>query len=154
MQFFAQLQNKMHWAAHGHTAAEVVFQRISADKAHLGLTHYAGKEPTRKEVVTGKNYLSENELDTLNRLVTSYLEFAELQAKRGRLMKMVDWSNKLDDFLKLSEYDILPHGGKISAEQAKLKAKEEYDKYRRIIDLKPSQVDQDLTDAIKKLDKK
>ncbi len=154
MQFFAQLQNKMHWAAHGHTAAEVIFLRISADKPHLGLTHYAGKEPTRREVVTGKNFLSEDELDTLNRLVTSYLEFAELQAKRGRLMKMIDWTNKLDDFLKLSEYDILPHAGKISAEQAKQRAKQEYDKYRRIIDLTPSQVDQDLTAAIKKLEKK
>ncbi|MGJ8694201.1 MAG: virulence RhuM family protein [Thalassotalea sp.] len=153
MQFFAQVQNKMHWAAHGHTAAEVVFQRISSSKPHLGLTHFAGDEPTRKEVVTGKNYLSEDELDTLNRLVTSYLEFAELQAKRGKLMKMVDWSNKLDDFLKLSEYEILTHAGKISAEQAKLKAKEEYDKYRRVIDLKPNKVDQDLTAAIKKLDK-
>ena len=155
MTFFAQVQNKMHWAAHGHTAAEVVFQRISADKPHLGLTSFAGEEPTRKEVVTGKNYLSEDELDTLNRLVTSYLEFAELQAKRGKLMKMADWSSKLDDFLKLSEYDILTHAGKISAEQAKQKAKQEYDKYRRVIDMQPSQVDRDLEVALKSLtDKK
>ncbi len=155
MKFFAQVQNKMHWAAHGHTAAEVVFQRISADKQHLGLTSFAGEEPTRKEVVTGKNYLSEDELDTLNRLVTSYLEFAELQAKRGKLMKMADWSSKLDDFLKLSEYDILTHAGKISAEQAKQKAKQEYDKYRRVIDMQPSQVDRDLEVALKSLtDKK
>ena len=154
MQFFAQVQNKMHWAAHGHTAAEIVFKRISSDKPHLGLVHFAGDEPTRKEVVTGKNYLSEDELDTLNRLVTSYLEFAELQAKRGKLMKMEDWSSKLDDFLKLSEYDILTHSGKISAEQAKLKAKEEYDKYRRVIDSNPNQVDQDLTAAIKRLNNK
>jgi len=154
MQFFAQVQNKMHWAAHGHTAAEIVFKRISSDKPHLGLVHFAGDEPTRKEVVTGKNYLSEDELDTLNRLVTSYLEFAELQAKRGKLMKMEDWSSKLDDFLKLSEYDILTHAGKISAEQAKLKAKEEYDKYRRVIDSNPNQVDQDLTAAIKRLNNK
>lgn len=145
----------MHWAAHGHTAAEVVFQRISADKLHLGLTSFAGEAPTRKEVVTGKNYLSEDELDTLNRLVTSYLEFAELQAKRGKLMKMADWSSKLDDFLKLSEYDILTHAGKISAEQATQKAKEEYDKYRRVIDMPPSQVDRDLEVALKSLtDKK
>jgi hypothetical protein len=154
MQFFAQVQNKMHWAAHGHTAAEIVFKRISSDKPHLGLVHFAGDEPTRKEVVTGKNYLSEDELDTLNRLVTSYLEFAELQAKRGKLMKMQDWSSKLDDFLKLSEYDIFTHAGKISAEQAKLKAKEEYDKYRRVIDSNPNQVDQDLTAAIKRLNNK
>ncbi len=121
--FFAVVQNKMHWAAHGHTAAEVVFERISSDKPHAGVTNFLGKEPTRKEVVTGKNFLTEQELDTLNRLVTSYLEFAELQAKRGKLMKMVDWKNKLDDFLTLSDFDILTHAGKISADQAKQKAK-------------------------------
>jgi hypothetical protein len=158
MNFFAQVQNKMHWAAHGHTAAEVVFQRIDADKPHLGLTSYAGKnsgkEPTRKEVVTGKNYLSEDELDTLNRLVTSYLEFAELQARNGKLMKMADWASKLNDFLKLSDFDVLTHAGRISAEQAKQKAKQEYDKFRRVIDLKPTQVDKDLADAVKALTNK
>lgn len=158
LQFFAHVQNKMHWAAHGHTAAEVVYERIDADKPHLGLTNYAGKdlgrEPTRKEVVTGKNFLSAAELETLNRLVTSYLEFAELQARNGKLMKMADWSNKLNDFLKLSDFDVLIHAGKISAEQAKQKAKQEYDKFRRVIDLKPSQVDQDLAAAINKLNGK
>ena len=158
MDFFAQVQNKMHWAAHGHTAAEVVFERISAEKPDLGLTHFKGKEtgkaPTRKEAVIGKNYLVEQELDTLNRLVTSYLEFAELQARNGKLMKMDDWANKLNDFLTLSDFDILTHAGKISAEQAKQKAKIEYDKYRRVIDIQPSQVDQDLADAIKRLEKK
>ena len=158
MNFFAQVQNQMHWAAHGHTAAEVVYQRIDADKPHLGLTNYAGKnlgkEPTRKEVVTGKNFLSEQKLDTLNRLVTSYLEFAELQARNGKLMKMVDWATKLNDFLKLSDFDVLPHAGKVSAEQAKQKAKKEYDKFRRLINLTPSQVDQDLADAIKALSNK
>jgi hypothetical protein len=158
MSFFAQVQNKMHWAAHGHTAAEVVFQRIDADKPHLGLTSYAGKdlgkEPTRKEVVTGKNYLSEDELNTLNRLVTSYLEFAELQARNGKLMKMADWASKLNDFLKLSDFDVLTHAGRISAEQAKQKAKQEYDKFRRVIDLKPTQVDKDLADAVKALTNK
>jgi len=162
MQFFAQVQNKMHWAAHGHTAAEIVHQRIDADKPHLGLTNYAGqsadensgKEPTRKEVVVGKNYLSEEELDTLNRLVTSYLEFAELQARNGKLMKMADWANKLNDFLKLSDFDVLTHAGKISAEQAKQKAKVEYDKFRRVIDLQPTQVDKDLADAVQALTNK
>ncbi len=158
MNFFAAVQNKMHWAAHGHTAAEVIFERISSDKPHLGLTNFAnqavGGEPTRKEVVTGKNYLSEPELETLNRLVTSYLEFAELQAKRGKLMKMADWSSKLNDFLKLSDFNILTHAGKISAEQAKQKAKVEYDKYRRVIDLQPSQVDKDLAEALNRITKK
>ncbi|MFV0576804.1 MAG: virulence RhuM family protein [Vibrio sp.] len=107
MQFFAQVQNKIHWAAHGHTAAELIFKRVDGDKPHMGLTNYKGQEPTRKEVITAKNYLSEQELETLNRLVNSYLEFAELQARRGKLMKMADWANKLDDFLKLSDFDIL-----------------------------------------------
>ncbi len=155
MSFFAQVQNKMHWAAHGHTAAELVYERIDAKKPHMGLTNYSGKvsgkEPTRREVVTGKNYLSEQELDILNRLVTSYLEFAELQAKNGKLMKMSDWSSKLNDFLKLSDFDVLTHAGKISADQAKQKAKQQYDEYRRVIDMQPTQVDQDLADAISKL---
>lgn len=155
--FFAQVQNKMHWAAHGHTASEVVFDRIDADKPGLGLTSYQGKEagkaPTRKEVIVGKNYLSEAELDTLNRLVTSYLEFAELQARNGKLMKMSDWANKLNDFLSLSDFDILTHAGKISAEQMKLKAKKEYDKYRNIIDQEPTQIDRDFENAIKRLEK-
>lgn len=154
MQFFAQVQNKMHWAAHGHTAAELIFKRVDGDKPHMGLTSYKGIEPTRKEVVTAKNYLSEQELDTLNRLVNSYLEFAELQARQGKLMKMVDWAVKLDDFLKLSDFDILTHAGKISAEQAKQKAKQEYDKFRRVIDANPTQVDRDLAVALKKLEKK
>ncbi|MAC46769.1 MAG: hydroxyacid dehydrogenase [Oceanospirillum sp.] len=151
MQFFAQVQNKMHWAAHGHTAAELIFERVDGDKPHMGLTSYKGNEPTRKEVVTAKNYLSEQELDTLNRLVNSYLEFAELQARKGKLMRMVDWAAKLDDFLKLSDFEILTHAGKISADQAKQKAKQEYDKFRRVIDAQPAQVDWDLAQALEKL---
>ncbi|WP_350603076.1 virulence RhuM family protein [Pseudoalteromonas sp. SMN1298-MNA-CIBAN-0114] len=149
--FFAKVQNKMHWAAHGNTAAELVFKRIDADKPHLGLTSFAGTEPTRKEVVTGKNYLDEKELDTLNRLVNSYLEFAELQARNGKLMKMADWASKLDDFLRLSDYEVLNHAGNISQAQATEKAKQEYDKYRRVIDAQPSKVDLDLANALKQL---
>ena len=152
--FFAKVQNKIHWAAHGHTAAELVFKRIDADKPHLGLTSFAGTEPTRKEVVTGKNYLDEKELDTLNRLVNSYLEFAELQARNGKLMKMADWASKLDDFLRLSDYEVLNHAGNISQAQATEKAKQEYDKYRRVIDAQPSKVDLDLANALKQLQDK
>lgn len=158
LRFFAGVQNKMHWAAHGHTAAEVIFERISADKPDLGLTNFKGKEsgkaPTRKEVVVGKNYLSEQELDTLNRLVTSYLEFAELQARNGKLMRMADWAKKLNDFLALSDFDILTHAGKVSAAQAKQKAELEYNKFRRIIDVSPTQVDKDLAAVVKQLEKK
>ncbi len=152
--FFAKVQNKMHWAAHGNTAAELVFKRIDADKPHLGLTSFAGTEPTRKEVVTGKNYLDEKELDTLNRLVNYYLEFAELQARNGKLMKMADWASKLDDFLRLSDYEVLNHAGNISQAQATEKAKQEYDKYRRVIDAQPSKVDLDLANALKQLQDK
>jgi hypothetical protein len=130
------------------------YQGVDGDKPHMGLTSYQGKEPTRKEVVTAKNYLSENELDILNRLVNSYLEFAELQARQGKLMKMVDWATKLDDFLKLSDFKVLTHAGKISSEQAKQKAKQEYDKFRRVIDANPTQVDRDLAVALKKLAQK
>ncbi|MEI8669698.1 virulence RhuM family protein [Pseudoalteromonas sp. B131b] len=149
--FFAKVQNKMYWAAHGNTAAELVFKRIDAEKPNLGLTSFAGTEPTRKEVVTGKNYLNEQELDTLNRLVNSYLEFAELQARNGKLMKMADWASKLDDFLRLSDYEVLNHAGNISQAQATEKAKQEYDKYRRVIDAQPSKVDLDLANALKQL---
>ncbi len=101
-----------------------------------------------------KNFLSEKELSQLNRLVTSYLEFAELQAERGRIMKMADWSAKLDDFLRLSDYELLNHAGSISALQAKQKAALEFDTFQRVIDAIPSQVDKDLEQAIKRLPKK
>ena len=144
----------MHWAAHGHTAAEVIHERVDADKPHLGLTHFSGEAPSRTEITTAKNYLSEQELNLLNRIVTAYLEFAELQAERGRLMKMADWSSKLDDFLKLGDHGLLTHAGKISAKQAKQKAELEYGRYRKVIDAAPTQVDKDLENALKKLPKK
>jgi len=153
-QFFAQVQNKMHWATHGHTAAELIHLRVDAEKPHAGLTHFGGSEPRKADMAVAKNYLSEQELSQLNRLVTSYLEFAELQAERGRLMKMADWNTKLDDFLRLSDYELLNHAGSISAIQAKQKAGLEYDAFHKIIDAEPSQVDKDLEQAIKRLPKK
>lgn len=151
--FFAQVQNKMHWATHGHTAAELIHLRADASKPNVGLTHFSGEQPRKVDIEVAKNYLSEKELSELNRLVTSYLEFAELQAERGRLMKMDDWSSKLDDFLRLSDYDLLNHAGSISAVQAKQKAALEYDEFHKIIDAKPSRVDKDLEQAIKRLPK-
>ncbi len=150
--FFAQIQNKMHWAAHGHTAAELIHQRADGSMPHMGLSNFAGKEPRKSEVAIAKNYLNEDELNILNRIVTAYLEFAELRAKRGRLMKMTDWVIKLDDFLKLGDHDLLTHAGKITAEQAKEKAELEYDHYRKVIDVQPTQVDKDLETVIKKID--
>jgi len=149
--FFAQVQNKMHWATHGHTAAELIHLRADAEQPNVGLTHFTGEEPRKADMTVAKNYLSEQELSQLNRLVTTYLEFAELQAERGRLMKMGDWSSKLDDFLRLSDYDLLNHTGTISAVQAKQKAALEFDTYQRVIDAEPSQVDKDLEQAIKRL---
>lgn len=150
--FFAQVQNKIHWATHGHTAAELIHERVDSEKPNLGLNHFTGKSPRKNEVVIAKNYLSESELTVLNRIVTAYLEFAELQAERGRLMKMVDWSSKLDDFLKLSDREILTHAGQISAEQAKEKAKLEYQRHSKVINLQATQVDKDLQAALKKLE--
>ena len=128
--FFKTIQNKMHFAAHGHTAAEVIYDRANAEKDFMGLTTWRGAMPTKHEVEIAKNYLSEEEVDMLNRIVNLYLDFAELQAKSHVPMYMKDWIQKLDDFLKLSGKELLNHAGSVSAEVAKLKANEEYDKFR------------------------
>jgi len=128
-QFFKVVQNKMHWAAHGKTAAEVIASRVDAAKPNIGLTSWSGSKPARTDVEVAKNYLNQEELDVLNRLVSMYLDFAELQAINRRAMYMKDWVAKLDDFLRLSEREILNHAGKISHQQAIDKAHAEYDKY-------------------------
>ena len=129
-QFFKTVQNKMHFAAHGHTVAEVIYDRANAEKDFMGLTTWRGAMPTKHEAEIAKNYLSEEEVDMLNRIVNLYLDFAELQAKSHVPMYMKDWIQKLDDFLKLSGKELLNHAGSVSAEVAKLKANEEYDKFR------------------------
>lgn len=129
-QFFATVQNKMHYSVHGHTAAEIIYNRADADKDFMGLTTWTGALPKRQDAEYAKNYLNEDELDTLNRIVNLYLEFAELQAKSHTPMYMKDWIQKLDDFLKLSGKELLTHAGTISAEVAKLKADTEYDKFK------------------------
>lgn len=128
-QFFKTVQNKMHFAAHGHTAAEVIYDRANAEKDFMGLTTWRGAMPTKHEAEIAKNYLSEEEVNMLNRIVNLYLDFAELQAKSHVPMYMKDWIQKLDDFLKLSGKELLNHAGRVSAEVAKLKANEEYDKF-------------------------
>ena len=125
--FFKTVQNKMHFSAHGHTAAEVIFQRADADKDFMGLTTWRGAMPTKHEAEIAKNYLTEEEVDMLNRIVNLYLDFAELQAKSHVPMYMKDWIKKLDDFLTLSRKELLTHSGTVSAEVAKLKADTEYD---------------------------
>jgi len=128
--FFKTVQNKMHFSAHGHTAAEVIFQRADADKDFMGLTTWRGAMPTKHEAEIAKNYLTEEEVDMLNRIVNLYLDFAELQAKSHVPMYMKDWIKKLDDFLTLSGKELLTHAGTVSAEFAKLKADTEYDRFR------------------------
>jgi hypothetical protein len=117
--FFATIQNKMHFSTHGHTAAEVIFDRADAERDFMGLTTWSGRFPKRNDAEYAKNYLSEDELDTFNRIVTLYLDYAELQAKSKIPMFMKDWIAKLDDFMKLSGREILAHAGRISAETAK-----------------------------------
>ena len=150
--FFATVQNKMHWATHGQTAAEVIHARVDASKPLMGLkTTHPGGIVRREDVAIAKNYLGEEELQTLNRIVTAYLEFAELQARSRRVMTMRDWIAKLDEFLKLSEFELLDHAGKVSHEAALAKAEAEYEKFRRLEDVKPSPVEIDFEAAVKKL---
>ena len=127
--FFKTVQNKMHYATHGHTAAEIIFTRVDSEKENLGLTNFKGKYPTRSETEIAKNYLTEEELNILNRMVSAYLDVAELNALDKRPMTMQDWVNELDTFLKMTRKDILSNSGTISHKKALEKAHEEYDKY-------------------------
>ena len=129
-QFFATVQNKMHYAVHGHTAAEIIYDRANADKDFMGLTTWTGMMPKRSDAEYAKNYLNEEEIDTLNRIVNLYIDYAELRAKDHKPMYMRDWIQKLDDFLRLSDRELLTHAGTISAKLAKEKADSEYDKFK------------------------
>ena len=129
-QFFATVQNKMHYAVHGHTAAEIIYDRANAAKDFMGLTTWTGMMPKRTDAEFAKNYLNEEEIDTLNRIVNLYIDYAELRAKDHKPMYMRDWIMKLDDFLRLSDKEILTHAGSISAKLAKEKADAEYDKFK------------------------
>lgn len=128
--FFATVQNKMHFAVHGQTAAEMIVSRADSTKPLMGLVSFKGNYITTQDAKIAKNYLTETELNQLNLIVSLYLDFAELQATNGRLMKMNDWISKLDDFLKLSEKELLTHAGNVSADAAAEKAEAEFDKYR------------------------
>lgn len=150
--FFAVVQNKMHWAAHGQTAAEVIHARADASKPQMGLkTTRPGGIIRKEDVSVAKNYLDADELQVLNRIVNAYIEFAELQALRRKAMTMQNWIEKLDDFLKLSEHELLAHAGKISATSAKAKAELEYAHYRTIMDAQPRAVDAAFEQAVKQL---
>ena len=149
--FFATVQNKMHWAAHGNTAAEIVHARADASRSNMGMTNWLGEKPRKDEAAIAKNYLAPEELDVLNRIVNLYLEFAELQALNRKPMTMQGWIAKLDEYLRLSEREILQHAGKISHEEALQKAELEFDKYRAGQLAQTSRVERDFEDAVKKL---
>lgn len=129
-EFFATVQNKMHYAVHGHTAAEIIHERSDSKKKMMGLTSFKGRYITANDVKIAKNYLTEKELKQLSLIVSLYLDFAELQASNERPMTMHSWIRKLDEFLKLSEKNLLSNAGSISAEQASAKAEQEFEKYR------------------------
>lgn len=151
-QFFATVQNKMHWAAHGHTAAELIALRADAAQPNMGLTSWTAASrggPVRKaDVSIAKNYLNAEELDTLNRIVTAYIEVAELQAQARHPMTMRDWAAELDNFLRMTRKDILTHAGRVSAEAALTKAQVAYALYQQQTRNLPSQVERDFDTVI------
>jgi hypothetical protein len=149
--FFASVQNKMHWGAHGHTAAEIIHARADAAKPHMGLTTWIGSRPRKTDATVAKNYLGLDEIENLNLIVSLYLDFGELQARSRKPMYMRDWIAKLDDFLRLSDREILTHAGKVSHEAALSKAEAEYEKFRVLEANKPSAVEMAFEEAVKKL---
>jgi hypothetical protein len=152
--FFATVQNKMHWAAHGHTAAEVIHERADATQPLMGLkTTRPGRIIRRGDVSVAKNYLDDAELQTLNQIVSLYIGFAELQALDRRPMAMAKWIEKLDEFLTISGRELLDHAGHISAETARAKAEREYEAYRVLADSQPRPVDADFEAAVTQVQK-
>jgi len=145
---FKTIQNKMHWAIHGETAAETVYKRVDSTKEHIGLTNFKGEIPTKKEVEIAKNYLAEDELNILNRMVTAFLEIAEIQALDRTPMYMADWIKQLDTFLKMTNKDILQHSGTISHQKAIEKAHSEYEIYKEKIKNRITQVEKDFIKQI------
>lgn len=152
--FFKTVQNKIHWAAHGQTASETIYNRIDASKPNLGLTNFKGEQPTKQEVEIAKNYLNEKELDVLNRMVTAYLELAELQALNRQPMYMKDWTNRLNDFLTMTGSELLTNVGKISHQDALTKAHKEYHKYKEQTKNELSKVEKDFIKQIDNTTKK
>ncbi len=131
IRFFKTVQNKVHWAITGQTAAEIIQHRADSDKANMGLSNWRGAKVRKQDVVNAKNYLNEDELQALNNLIEQYLVFAEGQAMRRIAMSMNDWVTKLDGFLSLNDRDILNHAGKVSHQMAKQIAEQEYDKFKQ-----------------------
>jgi len=146
--FFQTVQNKMHWAIAGQTAAEIIHARADAGRPNMGLTSWTGGAPRKGDVSIAKNYLSEEELRALNLIVSAYLDFAELQALQRKPMRMADWIARLDGFIRLSGREILAHAGKVSHEMAALKAEAEYERFQAAL---PRPVDQHFSEAVDEL---
>ncbi len=149
--FYATVQNKMHWAVHGHTAAELVVSRIDPQTTNLGMTTWSGTAPRKVDASIAKNYLTEDELNALNRIVTAYLEFAELQALGRKSMTMEAWIAKLDDFLKLSDRDILTHAGTVSHESMVGKVDQAYQQYQALTRNEPVKMERDMQELEKRV---
>lgn len=147
--FFQTVQNKMHWAAHGHTAAEIVVARAAADAPHMGLTSWAGPTLRKSDVATAKNYLQADEIEALNRVVSAYLDFAELQAMNRRPMTMDAWIAKLDDFLRLADREVLTHAGNVTADEARDHAEATFAAWRAAQRGLPEPVDAAFEEAIR-----
>ena len=150
--FFKQVQNKMHWAAHKHTAAEIVFQRADAEKENMGLTSWEGKRIKRRDVEVAKNYLQQDELDALNKIVSAYLDIAEVRALAHEPMYMKDWLETIDDYLKMTRRDILTTKGRVTHKQAIDKAHQEYEKYKKKQEDQLSAVEYHFIESIKELE--
>ncbi|HAC23614.1 MAG TPA: cell filamentation protein Fic, partial [Cytophagales bacterium] len=153
-EFFQTVQNKLHWAAHGHTAAEIIFQRANAQLPFMGLTAFKGKKPTKQEVGIAKNYLSQDELAVLNRLVSAYLDIAEVNALQRKPLYMNDWIQVLNGFIKMTRQEVLSHAGKISSEIAQRKALAEYETYKTKLEDELSEVEKQFIASIEQAEKK
>ena len=150
--FFKQVQNKMHWAAHKHTAAEIIFERANADSENMGLTSWEGKQLKRTDVEIAKNYLNSEEIDALNKIVSAYLDIAEVRALAQEPMYMKDWLETIDDYLKMTRRDILVTKGKVTHKQAVEKAHKEYEKYVSKCDEQISPVEKHFIESINELE--
>ena len=155
LEFFATVQNKLHWAITGHTAAELIAERVDATKPNMGLTSWKGAKVRKGDVTVAKNYLTETELRSLNRIVTMYLDYAEDQAERHQPMYMRDWKEKIDAFLQFNDREILDNPGTVSAGVAKELAMEEYEKFSaRRLNAEAELPDEDFERVVKKIEKK
>ena len=142
--FFSTVQNKMHWAAHGHTAAEIIKERADASKDFMGLTSFNGDYPLLEDAVVAKNYLTKEEMDILNRIVSLYLDFAELQALEEHVMTMNDWIKELDYFLTMTRKDILNGPGLVSHQEALEHARQEYEAFRNRLFVNPTENEKEM----------